>query len=299
MAEAEAQKAAYVKEQERVRWEEQRKTIKYQQEQVRAEKEHEHELARKRMEEEHQRARRRMEEKIKRETEEIARRDAIKTQEEERRQRELRKTEEHRAMLERENMKARAIAEAEGRVREQRENEDLFNRRIKLQSQQKREEISEAISTFFSNLSSSLGSFITDRSKVTTTVFSITGLALGVYSMREAARVTGRFIERRLGTPSLVRETSRSNRHFGLQRRLMRTLGMGKGEEGYSDVVLESEIMDRVLSLSKSVANTRRNAAPFRHMLFYGPPGKTIVQPVFPSSRLVLTLFLSSLLRNW
>lgn len=43
-------------------------------------------------------------------------------------QAERRRSEEHRARLERENMKARALAEAEGRIREQRENEDLHSR---------------------------------------------------------------------------------------------------------------------------------------------------------------------------
>ncbi|CAE7890514.1 atad3 [Symbiodinium sp. KB8] len=276
---AEAEKAAFVRDQERVRWEEQRKTIKYQQDQQRAQKEYEHELAKKRLEEEHQKSRQRMEERIQRETEEMARRDAIRTQEEERRQRELRKTEEHRAMLERENMRARAIAEAEGRIKEQRENEDLFTRRLRVQGEERRREVVEGITTFFDSLGSSLSAFVSDRSKVYTTIAGLTGLAAGVFAMRETARVTGRFIERRLGTPSLVRETSRSLGHFGLQRRLMRMTGMVGEEEGFKSVVLEPETMDRIHSLSKSVSNTRQNAAPFRHMLFYGPPGtgKTMV----------------------
>ena len=46
------------------------------------------------------------------------------------RQAERRKTDEHRAALEREHMKARAMAEADGRIKEQRENEDLFLRQV-------------------------------------------------------------------------------------------------------------------------------------------------------------------------
>ena len=51
-------------------------------------------------------------------------------------QTERRRTDEHRARLERENMKARALAEADGRIKEQRDNEDVFARQTRLRLEQ-------------------------------------------------------------------------------------------------------------------------------------------------------------------
>ena len=92
-------------------------------------------------------------------------------------------------------------------------------------------------------------------------------------------RVAGRFIERRLGTPSLVRETSRSTGHYGWRKRAARAIGLLKQSEGFSDVVLAPQLDTRIQRVVKATRNTRRNGAPYRHMLFYGPPGtgKTMV----------------------
>jgi ATPase family AAA domain-containing protein 3A/B len=178
-------------------------------------------------------------------------------------------------------MKARAIAEADGRIKEQRDNEDVFSRQMKVRLEQERITRLEAINATFKNLGESLNSFIGSPTKIMTTVAALTAAAGGVYAMRETARVAGRLIEKRLGTPSLVRETSRSTGHFALRRQLSRMVGLAKPEEGYSltDVVLRSEIAERIQRLAVSVKNTQANAAPYRHMLFYGPPGtgKTMV----------------------
>lgn len=52
---------------------------------------------------------------------------------------------------------------------------------------------------------------LTDRNKLATAVGGVTALFLGIYGAREATRVAGRTIDRWLGTPKLVRETSRFN----------------------------------------------------------------------------------------
>jgi Domain of unknown function (DUF3523) len=99
---------------------------------------------------------------------------------------------------------------------------------LKAKSEEQRKHTREAIETFFTSLGQSLTSFITDKSKVTTTVVGLTALAAGVYGMREGSRVAGRFIEKRLGTPSLVRETSKSSGAFSFAASIKRLIGAQK-----------------------------------------------------------------------
>ncbi|CAN0483538.1 unnamed protein product, partial [Laminaria digitata] len=85
--------------------------------------------------------------------------------------------------------------------------------------------------------------------------------------------VAGRFIEARLGKPSLVRETSRRT-FFQTVRNpipsLKRAFGMTKVEEALSGVVLEKGLETRLSRVAQSTFNTKRNNAPFRHLLLYG-----------------------------
>jgi ATPase family AAA domain-containing protein 3A/B len=197
-------------------------------------------------------------------------------------QNERRRTEEHRAKLERENMRARAVAEAEGRIKEQRENEEIHQRQLRLRLLEERQTKIDSINAYFRHLGEAANSFLTDPSKIGAAALAVSAVFLGIWGTREGVRVVGRAIEKRIGTPPLVRDTSRLTNHFALRKRLARSLGLGSSqEEGYSfsDVILRQEISDRISRLSTSVSNTKANGAPFRHMLFYGPPGtgKTMV----------------------
>ncbi len=42
----------------------------------------------------------------------------------------------------------------------------------------------------------------------------------------------------------------------------------------FGDIVLPGRLQDHVRALAAVTANTRQHGAPFRHMLFYGPPGE-------------------------
>ena len=75
-----------------------------------------------------------------------------------------------------------------------------------------------------------------------------------------------------LGTPNLVRETSRK---WFWQRQ-----NKGRGQRrDFSDIILQPALHDQVRTLTASSANTRLHQAPFRHMLFYGPPGVLLFNP--------------------
>ena len=48
----------------------------------------------------------------------------------------------------------------------------------------------------------------------------------------------------------------------------------------FSDIVLPGGLQDHVRALAAVTANTRSHGAPFRHMLFYGPPGDSPPTPL-------------------
>lgn len=227
---------------------------------------------------ENEMARQRNREKVQMMAEADAKKEALRRATEEEIQAERRRTDEHRAKLERENMRARALADAEGRIRVERENEDVHARQTKLRGEMDVKRVTEAINTTFTNLGEGFSAFISDGSKVARTIGAVALLGAGIYGTREGARVVGRYVERRLGKPTLVRETSRSAGHFAWRNRINRALGK-VDEVGFSDVVLAPELDRRIASLAKSTTNTRKHAAPYRHMMFYGPPGtgKTMV----------------------
>lgn len=88
-----------------------------------------------------------------------------------------------------------------------------------------------------------------------------------------ATGVAGRFIEARLGKPSLVRETSRRTFTQAVRNpvpTIKRMFGMHKVENALSGVVLEKSLETRLSRVAQSTFNTKRNKAPFRHLLLYG-----------------------------
>lgn len=79
-----------------------------------------------------------------------------------------------------------------------------------------------------------------------------------------------------MGTPKLVRETSRR----GLFGRSKVSSGEKTNEavkKDFSDIVLPQQMHDHIRALAAVTANTRDHGAPFRHMLFYGPPGAVLL----------------------
>lgn len=97
---------------------------------------------------------------------------------------------------------------------------------------------------------------------------------------REGAKVLGSYLDRILGQPSLIRESSRGKYPWsGLFSRAMSTLRGGADKassqngNGFGDVILHPSLQKRIKQLAGATANTKSHQAPFRNMLFYGPPG--------------------------
>lgn len=88
------------------------------------------------------------------------------------------------------------MAEAEGRIKENRQNEDVNRRAMQLRLEEERKKLVEAINTTFTNLGSGTLALLTDKERLGTAVAGLTVLALGVYSAREGTRVAGQVFSR-------------------------------------------------------------------------------------------------------
>ncbi|CAA2981060.1 ATPase family AAA domain-containing 3 [Olea europaea subsp. europaea] len=201
-----------------------------------------------------------------------------------------RQTEKERADIERETIRVKAMAEAEGRAHEAKLTED-HNRRMLLERiNGEREKWLAAINTTFSHIEGGFRILLTDRSKLLMTIGGATALAAGVYTTREGAKVTWGYINRILGQPSLIRESSMakfpwsgiisrgSNKMLNYST-VARAAAPAQNKSPFGDIILHPSLKKRIEHLARATANTKTHQAPFRNVLFYGPPGtgKTLV----------------------
>jgi ATPase family AAA domain-containing protein 3A/B len=81
----------------------------------------------------------------------------------------------------------------------------------------------------------------------------------------------------RLGKPSLVRETSRVTVSQMLKHPIssaQRLTGIGmQSQDALKGIVLEESLDSQLRKIAVSTAHTKKNKAPFRHLLLHGPPG--------------------------
>jgi len=172
---------------------------------------------------------------------------------------------------------AKAQAEANGRIRQERENHDLILDKLKQEAIEKRDTVLKSIQDAGKLIGEGLQSYFDDTTKLRNTALTVTGIAVGVYTARTSIGVAGRFVEARLGKPSLVRETSRFS--FGQLARqpiptTKRLIGIGTQEkDALKGIVLKPNLDSQLTKIAVSTANTKKNNAPFRHLLLHGAPG--------------------------
>merc|ERR1719162_1398035 len=133
------------------------------------------------------------EEQLKKQEEMIGRQEAMR-----------RKTAEHEAELRTRTELAKVGAEAEGRIRQERLNHDLILEKVKLEAGETRDTVLKSIQDAGKLIGEGLQSYFDDTTKLRNTAFTVTGIAVGVYTARTSIGVAGRFVEARLGKPSLV-----------------------------------------------------------------------------------------------
>ncbi|CAA6667031.1 unnamed protein product [Spirodela intermedia] len=243
---------------------------------------YEDELARKRMQAEHESQRARNQELVKMQEESSIRLEQARRATEEQIQAQRRQTERERAEIERETIRVRALAEAEGRAHEAKLAEDVNRRMLVERANAERDKWVAAINTTFDHIGGGLRAILTDQNKLIVAVGGVTALAAGVYTTREGARVVWGYIDRILGQPSLIRESSRGKYPWSgflscsfssLFKKADRGVGSGANGNGFGDVILHPSLQKRIQQLASATANTKAHQAPFRNMLFYGPPG--------------------------
>ncbi|KAG8059767.1 hypothetical protein GUJ93_ZPchr0002g23979 [Zizania palustris] len=240
------------------------------------------ELARKRMHAEHEAQRVRNQELVKMQEESAIKQEQIRRAIEEEIQEQRRKTDREKAAIDKENMLHKALAEAEGRALEAKLSEDVKRRLLLEEAKAETEKWVQAINTTFEHVGGGLRTILTDQNKLVVAVGGATALAAGIYTTREGARVVWGYVDRILGQPSLIRESSRGKYPWsGVFSRGMSTItsklnkgsNLGKDGNGFGDVILNPSLQNRVKQLANATANTKLHQAPFRNMLFYGPPG--------------------------
>ncbi|MBA0560771.1 hypothetical protein Golob_017649 [Gossypium lobatum] len=247
---------------------------------------YEDELARKRMQTDHEAQRKHNAELVKMQEESSIRKEQARRATEEQIQAQQRQTEKERAEIERETIRVKAMAEAEGRAHEAKLTEDHNRRMLIERVNGEREKWLAAINTTFSHIEGGFRTLLTDRNKLVMTVGGVTALAAGVYTTREGARVTWGYINRILGQPSLIRESSIAKFPWSgmmsqARNRILNysTAATVESKQSLQNVVLHPSLKRRIEHLARATANTKIHQAPFRNMLFYGPPGtgKTLV----------------------
>ncbi|KAF0934899.1 hypothetical protein E2562_028897 [Oryza meyeriana var. granulata] len=240
---------------------------------------YEDELARKRMQTEREAQRRQDAELVKMQEAAALRKEEARRAREQKILEQSVQEEKEKAELQEKSMKAKALAEAEARVREEKLLED-HNRRMLLERVNgDREKWIAAINTTFSHIEGGFRMLLTDRSKLLMGIGGVTALAAGIYTTREGAKVTWGYINRILGQPSLIRESSMPKFPFSRYKDLKPTLASLSEGAGFENVILHRSLKRRIEHLARATANTKSHDAPFRNMLFYGPPGtgKTLV----------------------
>uniref|UniRef100_A0A914Q708 ATPase family AAA domain-containing protein n=1 Tax=Panagrolaimus davidi TaxID=227884 RepID=A0A914Q708_9BILA len=116
--------------------------------------------------------------------------------------------------------------------------------------------IVEQIKTCGTVIGAGLKEFITDRKKAITTVGGLTALAVGFYTAKRLTGFGAKYIEARLGKPSLVRETSCSSRMetFKYPIKVTRQIFRAKGDP------LKGVVLDPLLESGfRDIAITTKN----------------------------------------
>lgn len=247
----------------RIQAEERRKTLNEETKQHQARAQYQDKLARQRYEDQMRQQQALNEENLRKQEESVQKQEAMR-----------KATIEHEMELRHKNELLRIEAESKARARVERENADIIREQIRLKAAEHRQTVLESIKTAGAVFGEGFRAFVSDWDKVTATVAGLTLLAVGVYSARNATAVAGRYIEARLGKPSLVRETSRFTVGEAIKHPVKTVKRLkSKPQDALEGVVLSPSLEERVRDVAIATRNTRQNKGLYRNILMYGPPG--------------------------
>ena len=183
---------------QKVAEEERRKTLLEETKHAKARAEYQDQLARKRQEEELAMKARMQEESLRKQEESVKKQEALR-----------KATIEHELELRHKYDLERIEAEVKAKAKAARENRDVNLEQLRASEEERRKTIIEQIKTSGTVIGAGLQEFLSDEKKIIATVGGLTALAVGWYTAKRGTGVAAKYIEARLGKPSLVRETSR------------------------------------------------------------------------------------------
>lgn len=245
--------------------EENRKTIGAQQEMNQRKAEYEDQIKRKRIVEQMNADKYRKEEELKRQEEAVAKQEAIR-----------RKTIEYEAELRQKTEKARVELETRGKIQAERENHDLRMKEAVIKAEEYRKTVIEGLKVASKEFGRGFQEYIDDPKKLSATALTLSGIFLGLYTARVSTGIAGKYIEARLGKPSLVRDTSRRTFRQRLTSPIETISSIIKPtspNDVMKGIVLKESLTERLNRITVSTANTKKNGAPFRNLCLHGPPG--------------------------
>ncbi|XP_067006029.1 ATPase family AAA domain-containing protein 3A homolog [Anabrus simplex] len=250
-------------EQKRVDAEEKRKTLAEETKQHQMRAQYQDQLARKRYEDQLLQQQKINDENLRRQEESVAKQEAMR-----------KATIEHEMELRQKHEMKRVEAEMRAKGKIDRENQDLTLEQIRVKAAEKRTTVLESIKTAGSVVGAGAHALLSDWDKVLAAAGGLSLLALGVYSAKGTTGVAARYIESRLGKPSLVRETSR----FSLLDTVKHPIETVKkltfrSQDALSGVVLKPQLEERLRDVAIATKNTKRNKGMYRNILMHGPPG--------------------------
>ncbi|KAK3105048.1 hypothetical protein FSP39_016060 [Pinctada imbricata] len=250
-------------EQVRAQQEERRKTMQEETKQHQQRAQYQDQLSRKRYDDQLAQQARLNEENIRKQEESTAKQEQMR-----------KATLEYEYELRRKNEQARVEAEMRGKAQTERENQDLIKEQIRIKAQENRQTVLESIKTAGTVLGAGFQALITDKDKMAATALGLTLVAAGVYAAKYGTGVTARYIEARLGKPSLVRETSRLTFSQALRHPVKTvTRIINKPEDALKGIVLEPSLEERLRDIAIATRHTKKNSGFYRNILMYGPPG--------------------------
>lgn len=193
-------------------------------------------------------------------------------------------SEEKRAQLDVQKAIEASKIEAEGKIRGRRENEDVHLRQMRAEMQEKRQQTLAAIRATAEIVASWVVSLYSSPQNLLLAIGSIVSAMGGVYLCREMAILAREQLNKRLGRPSLVRSTNRRGLCQQLWIGLLRLLRL-RAKHGceFDDVVLHPDLQKQVMRLAAATRSAKKRRMPLMHIMFYGPPGtgKTMVAQRF------------------
>uniref|UniRef100_F1KXR6 ATPase family AAA domain-containing protein 3-B n=1 Tax=Ascaris suum TaxID=6253 RepID=F1KXR6_ASCSU len=259
----EAQIQAMKSDQVRIAEEERRKSLIEETKHARARADYQDQLARKRAEEELALKARMQEESLRKQEESVKKQEALR-----------KSTIEHELALKHKYDLEKVEAETRARAKAARENRDVNLEQLRASEEERRKTVIEQIKTSGAVIGAGLEQFLNDRMKIVSAVGGLTALAVGWYTAKQGTSVVARYVEARLGKPSLVRDTSRVTPLETIKHpiKTIQTL-FRKADDPLKGVILSPALEARLRDIAITTKNTKRNFGLFRNVLFYGPPG--------------------------